>query len=609
MDTLKNSRIYQLPKTVADKIAAGEVVDRPLSIVKELVENAIDAGSTSIIVEIKNGGKSYIRVTDNGCGIHKEDVEIAFKRHATSKIRNASDLESITSLGFRGEALASIAAVSKTEFITKTANEKSGIKIRVEGGEITERVDTGCPEGTTVIIEDLFYNTPARLKFMKPDNTESTIIIDFVSKMALAYPNIRIRLINNGNILFSTPGKGDIYKNILTIYNKDVGDKLIHLIEDGDYVSIEAYVSNPSQSKTNKKNQIFFVNGRYINSNIIENAVADAYSEKLFHGRYPIAFIFLNVAPEKLDVNIHPNKREVRFDEEAKIKEFITSSIRKNLNSKDGIVEIRKENIFKMNTSSTIESTNAPKEKIEHKEEQVDIIKLLSKSKVDKLENNSKSCIKEDGQDYNLIDTFINKAVEFEKPEFRIKDINITGSIFNTYITGVDDDSFYLIDQHAAHERIFYEQLLDQYNNQEKMRQSILTPFIVNVTFAVKNNSNNWINFLGNIGFEIEEFGAKTYIIKAIPMFMEMYEAENFIEYLLDNISDDADLQNRSKLDKIISNACKKAIKANDLLDEKEMNQLIRDLSNTKNPYSCPHGRPTIIRLNKYEIEKMFKRV
>ncbi len=272
MEVFGNKRIIELPKTVADKIAAGEVVERPLSIVKELVENSIDAGANSIIVEIKKGGKTYLRVTDNGSGIEKEDVDLAFKRHATSKIKTASDLDYIDSLGFRGEALASIAAVSRVELITKTAGEKSGIRVKIEGGEVLEKDDTGCPEGTTIIIEDLFFNTPARLKFMKQDATESTLIIDFISKMTLAYPSIKIRLINNGNILFSTAGKGEIYSNILTIYSKEIGDKLIHLQEESKEMMLEAFVSAPNNSKTNRKSQIFFVNGRYISSKVMENA-------------------------------------------------------------------------------------------------------------------------------------------------------------------------------------------------------------------------------------------------------------------------------------------------------------------------------------------------
>lgn len=649
-------RIVELPKTVADKIAAGEVVDRPLSIVKELVENAIDAGSTSIIVEIKNGGKTYIRVTDNGCGIAKEEVELAFKRHATSKIKEVVDLDHITSLGFRGEALASIAAVSRTELITKTADEKIGISIKIEGGEIAEKVDTGCPDGTTIIISDLFYNTPARLKFLKPDSTESTLIIDFMSKLSLAYPSIKIRLINNGAILFSTPGKNDIYTNILTIYSKELGNQLIHFKEDREEVSVEGFISSPSYSKTNRKSQIFFVNGRYISSKLLDFAVMDGYAEKLFDKRYPIAFLFLRVAPEKLDVNIHPNKKEVRFDDEKLIREFISSSIKKHLNTKEAIPEVKVENIFKLRPvvekvtinndkteSMTKTITDPITEKLEKehfpvKEEQVDIKKLLferRKSEEHKEEHKveEKACKENVSKEFeyekqeeetnlekvlvqeNRIDSEIKKSfpqlIEPSKKtgDFHIDEIMTTGSIFGTYITAVDEDYFYLIDQHAAHERIFYEQLLGQYYKEEKLRQTILVPFIVNITYAAKNDSFNWLDFLGNIGYDIEEFGPKAYIVKGIPMFMELDGAKDFLEDFLDNVDQDTDFQNQKKIDKIISNSCKKAVKAHDLLNKEEINQLMIDLAKCKNPYSCPHGRPTFIKMSKYEIEKMFKRV
>ena len=608
MEAIENKRIIELSKTVYDKIAAGEVVDRPLSIVKELIENSIDAGASSVVVEIKNGGKSYIRVTDNGGGIEKSDVELAFKRHATSKIRSASDLDHISSLGFRGEALSSIAAVSRVELITKTAGEKSGIRIRLEGGEILEKEDTGCPEGTTIIVEDLFFNTPARMKFLKPDATESTLIIDFVSKMALAYPQIKIRLVNNGNILFSTAGKGDIYSNILTIYSKEIGEKLIHLREEYGQLALEAFVSAPNNSKTNRKSQIFFVNGRYISSKVMENAVTDAYQEKLFEGRYPIAFLFLHVSPENLDVNIHPNKKEVRFDDERLVREFLAEAIRNGLKSKDAIPEIKRDNIFK--TKNEVE----PEMK---KAEQVDIKKLLSEQRESEKREPVQEQIRETGTSYetgaidrNPGQTESRFEAEPMKPnEFDMRELTVTGSIFGTYITAVDDTCFYLIDQHAAHERIFYEKLLAQYQNEEKAQQLILTPAVINVTHAVKNDTGGMLDFLGNFGFQIEEFGPTAYIMKAIPVFMELEEARDFIDYLLDNISEEAELDNQMKIQSIITNACKKAVKAHDLLDKKEIDRLMADLAKTKNPYSCPHGRPTFVRLKQYEIEKMFKRV
>lgn len=714
-------RIVELSKTVADKIAAGEVVDRPLSIVKELVENAIDAGSTSIVVEIKNGGKAYIRVTDNGCGIAKEDVELAFKRHATSKIREASDLDHISSLGFRGEALASIAAVSKTELITKTADEKSGISVKIEGGEIAEKVDMGCPDGTTVIICDLFYNTPARLKFMKPDATESTLIIDFISKLALAYPAIKIRLINNGNILFSTPGKNDIYTNIMTIYSKEIGNQLIHFTETSETMSLEGFVSSPNYSKTNRKSQIFFVNGRYISSKLLENAVMEGYAEKLFDKRYPIVFLFFKIAPEKLDVNIHPNKKEVRFDDDKAVKDFISAAIRKNLNTKEAIPTAKPENIFKFKTvKETVNESNLNKKSNNIDGMVLDQVALPNQQKVSQIklaeyqeetksnsiklaeyqkETNSNSIKLEDSQeklkltqreleyDQNELDTTQKNATndhqkhdmdqkqpkdhkseelqskkeevdirkllstrreaqqknaefQYETPhqvispaenivretdlspiltlpnapvkkpfDVEISQIKTKGSLFGTYIIGVDEDHFYLIDQHAAHERIFYEQLLMQYHNEDKLQQLILVPFVVNVTYAIKNDAYSFLDFLCGFGYDIEEFGPKAYLVKGIPIFMELEEAKSFLDDFLDNIDQGIDFKDQRKIDKIISNSCKKAVKAHDLLDEKEIERLMEDLAKCQNPYSCPHGRPTFIKMSKYEIEKMFKRV
>jgi len=617
MENLVYRKIIELPKEVADKIAAGEVVDRPVSVVKELMENSIDAGATSIVVEIRNGGKSYIRVTDNGSGIPKEDAGLAFKRHATSKIRSASDLDRIESLGFRGEALASIAAVSKVELITKTAGEKSGIRIRAEGGEIRETEDTGCPEGTTVIVADLFFNTPARLKFLKPDSTESTLIIDVVSKMALAYPDIKIRLINNGNILFSTAGKGDIYSSILTIYSREVGEKLIRLQEETDSMSLEAFISPPHHSKSNRKSQIFFVNGRYINSRIIENAVADAYREKLIEGRYPIAFLFLRVAPEKVDVNIHPNKREVRFAEEQAVREFVAESIRGALQRKEAIPEITERNLNPFRQPGFISGafvkdsiSPEPWNRAENRElsrgsgTQVDIKKLLYEQRMQEREMQAAGSrqINESAEAYGTVEKTSGQH------EFNMEDLKIIGSIFGTYIAATDEDSFYLIDQHAAHERIFYEQLMAQHQSEEKAQQLILAPLVINVSHTIKNDTAELLDFLGNFGFQIEEFGPAAYLMKAVPVFMELKEAEDFIDYILDNISEDADLKDRRRIDAIITNACKKAVKANDVLDQREMERLMADLAKTKNPYSCPHGRPTFIRLTKYEIEKMFKR-
>lgn len=659
MNNFERRDIQELPRQVTEKIAAGEVVDRPVSIVKELLENAIDAGASSITVEIKNGGKTYIRVTDNGCGIPREQAELAFHRHATSKIRDAADLDHIETLGFRGEALASIAAVSCTELITKTAEADSGYKVCLKGGQTTQAGDTGCPDGTTLVVSDLFYNTPARMKFLKGDNTESSLIIDFVSKMALAYPAIRIRLINNGNILFSTPGKGDIYTNILTIYSKQIGEKLIRAEGEADNMRLIAYISPPQQSRTNRKHQIFFVNGRFVTSKLLTQAVTDAYAEKLFEGRYPAAFLFLSVLPEKLDVNIHPNKKEVRFDDEKEVQQFVCTALRRALSTEAAVPEIRsgdlppdsfphKDNERGQNSFKNKEWKPETGENVE-----IDIKSFLStrRRENDKAGEQStapqhQAIIAEEpgayrsGREEPAAGSGPDGLMSLSDPEnlmplsgsedaaawyedgtpvlaveppaqipFDIRRLVPTGVIFDTYITAVDETNFYLIDQHAAHERIFYERLLAEYACEQRHSQMLLTSFVVDMPFAVKNETADFLLCLEKLGYHMEEFGQKAYVVKEIPAGMELSEAEEFLKYFLDNISENFSLKEPKKLEKIIMRSCKSAVKSHDHLKPEEVQALLSDLSEMKNPFSCPHGRPTFIKLSRHEIEKLFKRV
>jgi DNA mismatch repair protein MutL len=601
--------IKLLSKIVADKIAAGEVVDRPVSIVKELVENSIDAGASQISIEIKNGGKSYIRVTDNGYGIGKNDILLAFMRHATSKITEAEDLNHIETLGFRGEALASISAVSRVELITKSSEDKTGSKFVIEGGEVIENTPIGCPDGTTLVVSDLFYNTPARLKFMKSDSTESTLIIDFISKIALAYPNIIIRLLSNGVNLFTTPGKGDRFNTILTVYNREIGEGLLPFSTESDNIRLEGFVSKPSYSKTNRKNQIFFVNGRVISSKIIETGLEEAYFDKMFDGRFPVAFLFMTIDPAKLDVNIHPNKREVRFEDDRVIREYLSKEIRSVLNTKKSIPEIK---IKKPEMAKNIETGN-----------QVNIKELLStireKEDFDNFTNPSSSD-EINSISSKEINSISSKEIDFinlDKTEIKIEkyhpflmnELHLVGIIFETYIIATFEHTFYMIDQHAAHERIFYESLINMYKNRNKTVQTLMMPLIINVSYTIKENAYDWMDLLIDAGYDIESFGPKAYKINGIPAFMSISEAENFITYFIENISEDTDLANEKIIDKIISKSCKSAIKAGDLISMEEAKALISSLSACENPYSCPHGRPTFIKLTKYEIERMFKRV
>lgn len=596
-----------LDKDVTDKIAAGEVIERPLSAVKELVENSIDALPDSITVEIKKGGKSYIRVTDNGTGISADEVECAFKRHATSKLVTASDLNSIETLGFRGEALPSIAAVSHVDVITKTRDQEAGRHLTLEGGKFLENSVIGAENGTTVVVRNLFYNTPARQKFLKSDSAEASAIIGYVSQMALAYTNIKFRLINNGNALFRTMGTCDRKANILTIYGRNVGDELIDFRAGCEFMEVEGYVSNPGWSMSTRKNQIFFVNGRTISSKVIEKAVSEAYSDRLFSGRHPAAYIFVVIDPMKIDVNVHPNKKEIKFLDAKAVESFLAEKIRNALKRKDAIPEVRTRDIAKPEKSEA--AVKAPEQT--SASDQLDMKSVLSaiRKEQDNMILRESMAV----QDNMSIKAGEKHAREYntdpEIREFDINDIEVTGTVFSTYITAKDGDSFYFIDQHAAHERVFFEKLMREYRNSEKHVQNIMIPVTVNVPYEVSENEADWMNSLISMGYDISEFGPRTYRINGIPAFMELSEGEKFMNDFIENCNENTDLDSIDTVEKIIMRSCKSAIKANDIISEDEINALLKDLADCSNPFSCPHGRPTLIKLTKHEIEKLFKRI
>lgn len=605
-----------LDKSTADKIAAGEVVERPLSVVKELVENSIDAGAKKIVVEIKNGGKSYIRVTDDGCGIAADECEKAFMRHATSKIINAEDLNSIITLGFRGEALASIAAISRTELLTKTKESKTGSKLIIEGGQIIENTPVGCPDGTTMVIRDLFFNTPARLKFMRADSAESSSVIEFVTDIALAYPDIRIQMINNDKILFATNGRGNRGQTIATLTSSILADKLIPFIYEEEGITVEGYVSGPGESRSSRKNQVFFVNGRVIDSKVIEKGINRAYSDRLFEGRFPICYLFITVSPERMDVNIHPNKRQVRFYDEDAIINTVKKGIITALDSEEAV--------------PTIKEKLKPYNKIENKKDNpkevrdaVDINSLLSNYEQTKESNKTifEQNTVETPKEKEIVETQeqIKIAVqeEISKPIFTITEpkrfdfssLQIHGQFFGTYIQLSDEETIYFIDQHAAHERIFFEKLMNQFQSREKHRQPLLIPITFEVSHADKEREDLWLTVLEDMGFSLDEFGPLSYRVSEIPMFMSMSEAEDFLSDFTDGIGTYEDIRDNKTLDKIATRACKAAVKANDYLSKEEIKQLITDLDKCNNPFSCPHGRPTFIKITKSDLEKRFKRI
>lgn len=602
-----------LDKHIADKIAAGEVIDRPVSIVKELVENSLDAEATSVTVEIRDGGRTYIRVTDNGFGIEESDVETAFRRHATSKINDVKDLDCIGTLGFRGEALASICAVSRAELITKTADSKSGRRVVVEASEVLENTAVGCPEGTTVTVRDLFFNVPARYKFLASDASESRKIIDFVSRIALSYPDVRFSMINGKNRAFTTSGKGNILANIISIYGKDIGEGLIPVSASAGGFTLKAFVSSPDRTLPSRSRQIFCVNGRIIASSVLEHALDKAYAERMFKGRFPIAFLFLSMPPEKLDVNIHPTKKEIRFDDNSEVEDFVADAIAAALKGEQAVPDVSAEvasrqeepaetaQIAADHLAATLGEepfryeTPALKQQEQGEQERIDVKTVLGSMR----ESQTAEIRRKETPD--PVPEKVNRPFEFE-------DLTVIGAVFNTYILAQDEDCFYMIDQHAAHERVFYEKLMRQYEAEEKVSQQMLVPLSFSVASEVAESESSWIGQVRAMGYDIEFFGNNTYIVREIPAFMEMSEAEAFLGDLFGSFRDKPDLTDHRILDKIITRSCKSAVKGGDTLDATEVDALMTQLSVCDNPFSCPHGRPTFIKMTRYELERMFKR-
>ncbi len=612
-----NERIIRaLPRDVADKIAAGEVVERPLSIVKELVENSIDAGAASITVEIQKGGKEYIRVTDNGCGIPKDQLELAFMRYATSKLHTEEDLDDIETLGFRGEALASIAAVSRTELITKTAGARTGARISLAASEILSIEDAACEEGTTIIVKDLFFNVPARLKFLKPDNTESSLVTDYVSKMAIAYPAVRMRLVSNGSILFSTPGRNSLKQAILTVYSAKTMQGLVEVAyEDGPF-RISGYTSSPTVFEKTRRKQVFFVNGRLVKSRLLEQALADAYHDKLFDGQYPSAFLFLELDPRTLDVNIHPHKTEIRFYQEKEVHEFVMRSVRKALLNPQAM-EVRTVQGEASNAEDTAWNADIPDNTEEQEaasDQNVSPVVLPSAApKIEYVGEENASPYKDIfarmRQEERVQESAVQEEVfTYNAPQgFKFSGLAYIGQAFSTYLVLKDADGLYIMDQHAAHERVMFEKLLGRFNSEPDAAQQLIAPIVVELGYADMQAAPAAAEMLTQMGFELKEFGPSSYAVTAVPGCMQLTEAEGFLTEFFEAASETR-MALQAKREAITMRSCKSAVKAHDRLSPEEVKQLLSDLDKCENPYSCPHGRPTFLKFTEYELEKMFKR-
>ncbi|MGN1318050.1 MAG: DNA mismatch repair endonuclease MutL [Lachnospirales bacterium] len=623
------SNIHLLDSNLIDKIAAGEVVERPASVVKELVENSIDAGATSITVEIKEGGISFIRISDNGCGINEGEIPTAFLRHATSKIYAIEDLEGVLTLGFRGEALSSIAGVSQVEMITKTKDAFTGTKFVIHGGKVISNEQIGANTGTQITMENLFFNTPARRKFLKKPSIEAGYVADTVTRIALGNPHIAIKYINNGNTVIATNGSGDLKSCILYVYGKEIASKMIEVDYEKSGYKVKGLIALPEISRGNRNYENFFINGRYIRSDIVKNAVEDSYKGKLMIGKFPIFVLNMTVPKGSVDVNVHPTKLEVRFDNEDFIYDFMYEACNRVLSSINLIPEVSwdKPEPVKSKAAPFI---NEKKEDIEgiiknrtggislkFKENNYDniISKSVNTNYNKNLEkpynNNIEKPVKQNYKKTETEQKSLFPKIDERKPkEPFFNNYKIVGQIFNTYWIIEQNDNMYLIDQHAAHERALYEEFTENFKAEMPMSQLLVTPVAIRLSESEKEVLKENRELLEGFGFKIEELGVDSYAIKAVPyIFDEPGNAGFFIE-IIDKLAD-KNITNiyDTKYDAIATISCKAAVKGNDKLSFSEASELIKKILKLENPFTCPHGRPTIIEMKRYELEKKFKRV
>lgn len=630
-------QIEVLDSNTIDKIAAGEVVDRPSSVVKELLENATDAGATAVTVEIKDGGINFIRVTDNGEGIEKSQIPTAFLRHATSKIKSIEDLFTIRSLGFRGEALSSIAAVGQVELITKPKDALTGVRYVIEGTRERIFEDIGAPEGTTFVVRNLFFNTPVRRNFLRTPTTEASYITELIEKMALSHPNIAIKYINNGKIKLQTSGNAQVKDIIYQIYGRDVTDKLLIAKDKNEHVAMDGFIGAPEIVHSNRSFELYFVNGRYIKSDMITRAIEEAYKPYLMQHKYPFVVLYFRISPDLIDVNVHPNKLEIKFLESEAMYHFIIESITKALHQQEmiptdvGAAPKKSETVtyFEKDAPEPFEKQrieqehmvkNEVRETPNYTSDTVDLREVLNNPILAKVLLTQEEDTSREEPVHNIIKAneriIVEKATQlnlFEESflsKEAIREHRILGQIFETYWLVAFADKLYVIDQHAAHEKVLYEKLIKRLEEKESVSQALSPPIIVTLSRHEEELMQLYMEQFTDIGFEIEHFGGNEYSIRAVPADLYgMNEKEMFRE-IMDSLSVDIPKgENEAVLHKIASMSCKSAVKGNQAMTNKEAEMLIEELLQLDNPYHCPHGRPTIIAFTKYEIEKKFKRI
>ncbi|WP_416197968.1 MAG: DNA mismatch repair protein MutL [Sporanaerobacter sp.] len=601
-----SDKIKILDEETITKIAAGEIIERPASVVKELVENSIDASSQNIIVEIKGGGKDYIRVTDDGTGIDENQVELAFIRHSTSKISNIDDLNNIYSLGFRGEALASISMVSKVETITRTRNSTKGIRVFIDNGKIVDKQVIGCPIGTSMILRELFYNVPVRRKFLKQETAEANYVSDILYKLALGNPNISFKYIKDDKLILKTPGTNDIVSNIYSILGKEFIDNLLELNYKDSNLKIKGYISKNSFYRGNRRHQYIFVNKRWVKNYEITKTIEDCYKSMIPINKFPIFILFIDIDPSNIDVNIHPTKEEVKFVDQFRINELINILVRENIDKvvtipKVEIIPLKMPNVQPINflDKNYLEDDT---DKFSNVNDEFKEMKIMSRE--------------ESNQEYLAVQNDLCKNDLYEcdsnlKLTQILNDVKIVGVLFNTYIIleNTSNDNFYILDQHAAHERIMYEQYKKEYEDEKVVTQKLILPEVIDLTNDERELVKENKDLFYRLGFEIEEFGINSLAIRGVPLIFGVPKPKELFFDILDNIKSNIKSSYDVKLEKIMKIACTNAIKGGDRIANIEIEELLAQLVKTENPYTCPHGRPTIIDISRQELEKRFKRI
>ncbi|MCR5202066.1 MAG: DNA mismatch repair endonuclease MutL [Lachnospiraceae bacterium] len=697
------SDIHVLSQDTINKIAAGEVVERPAAVVKEMVENAIDAHANSITVEIKDGGISLIRITDNGRGIKRDDVENAFMPHATSKIRDITDLESVLSLGFRGEALASIDAVSQMEMLTKTAEDFTGTRYTAEGGLNKEITETACPDGTTFIVKNLFFNTPARKKFLKKPATEAGYISDMLERIALSNPEVKIRFINQSQVKLETAGNGDLKDAIFRIYGRETAKNLIEINNENDIMKITGFIGKPSIVRGNRKCMNYFINGRYIQSNVIQKAITESFSSYIMLHKFPFTCLMIDMNPKLTDVNVHPQKMEIRFSDGQSVYSMIYHTLENALKERELIPEV---NVSDFRKSNAIIEDVKKQSSIKYKTGKTgllgapilndkkgfgDEVKALSNiakdidkdiekdREIDKVVETSSAIFSDESsakkgeaevfkaedlmereeisqtQDTKEIIEIneipptqeIEETVEAPKPgvydrlfkeaeteisykededkkgqlnifetdkkfmdEKIINETQIIGQVFNTYWIIQYENDMYIVDQHAAHEKVNFERFMAKIKNSSITSQQLEPPIIITLSLREEEYINEHLDEFKELGFVIEPFGGKDYALTGVPENLPEIGAKGLFSEMLDSLLSESN--NHKSTDfkmKVATMSCKAAIKGNMRFQRDEMENLLKELMTLENPYNCPHGRPTMVKFEKKDLEKMFKRI